>query len=220
MPDGYQEDLTPITQTHDVSFAVLFAANVYASGARETGPSRFRSGGPGCGPSGMTLRWPGCPRSEGMSQPFCRPSVRRGPAVVSNAETRYGLRRAHNGACLESPALSGSRRRLTAKLAAISWLRHAYQGADPYLTKHPSGTPGHTAREHRPGTNLRRPATLKVPRIDWLSAARLTQTPATCASSHRITDRQQNFATPSAHTCATTSCKGPWPCRRWYNAHN
>ena len=173
-PDGYQKTWTPITQTHDVSFAVLFAAEMSGHPVRGNWTVEiYRTGGPAVDLSAMTLYAPGCPRSEGMS-PAVPPAIGPPwPVVVPNAETRCGLGRARMwwGVYVD-PALVGLK--TTADFreaqAAISRLRHAYQGADLILTKHPFPVRlrSYRVRLYRLGAKLATcPATLCA-RIDWL----------------------------------------------------
>ena len=145
-PDGYQKTWMPITQTHDVSFAVLFAAEMSGHPVRGNWTVEiFRNGGPVVNLIGMSLYAPGCPRSEGMSPAVPLAIGPPWPVVVPNAETRCGLGRARMwwGVYVD-PALVGIKTAADFReaQAAISRLRHAYHGADLILTKTPvPGTP-------------------------------------------------------------------------------
>mgnify|MGYP000852491210 CR=1 FL=1 len=143
-PDGAQKTWTPITQTHNVSSAILFALEFAGRSSCGTWTVEiFRSGGPAVNLVGLGIYAPGCPRSEALG-PAVPPAVGPPwPVKVPNAETDCGAGRHRMwwGVYVD-PALVSIKTAADYReaRAALSRIRHAYQRADLILTK--SAIPG------------------------------------------------------------------------------
>ena len=146
-PDGYQKEWNPITQTHDVTTAILYAVEM--SGHPACGNwtiEIYRDvGSPVVTLIGAVLYAPGMPRSESVGPSVPVAIGPPWPVVVPNAQVKCGSGRHRQWwGVYADPALVGIKTASDYReaRAALSRIRHGYQRADLILTKAPiPGTP-------------------------------------------------------------------------------
>jgi len=146
-PDGYQKEWNPITQTHDVTTAILYAVEMSGHPVRGNWTVKIyrEIASPVVSLIGSVLYAPGMPRSEALGPSVPVAIGPPWPAVVPNADIRCGSGRHRQwwGVYVD-PALLGIKTASDFReaRAALSRIRHGYQRADLILTKTPiPGTP-------------------------------------------------------------------------------
>jgi hypothetical protein len=159
-PNGFQRVWNPITQTHDVTTAILFGVEMAGKPVHGNWTIEiFRdNGSPAVNLVGCVLYVPGCPRydvNQDTPQPLPDPTTGDWPLRAPNVYRNTGLGRWKQWwGVYADPAKLGLSTTADLKEArqALSRIRHAYQQANVILTKAPiPGTPLALPGEMIPG---------------------------------------------------------------------